>query len=129
MELEALEAAHAKIRDLGAALAMISPQSQAHSQTFIEEKGLSMELLIDAGNQVAQKYGLVYTVPEDLQKVYKQLGIDVSQYNDDGSWQLPMSARYIIDTDNLIRYAAVNADYTVRPDPSETIAALEKILS
>ena len=108
---------------------MISPQSQAHSQTFIEEKGLSMELLIDAGNQVAKQYGLVYTVPEDLQKVYQQLGIDVSQYNDDGSWQLPMSARYIIDTDNLIRYAAVNADYTVRPDPSETIAALERILT
>jgi hypothetical protein len=40
-----------------------------------------------------------------------------------------MSARYIIDTDNLIRYAAVNADYTVRPDPSETIAALERILT
>jgi len=88
-----------------------------------------MDLLIDAGNQVAQKYGLVYTVPEDLQTVYKQLGIDVSQYNDDGSWQLPMSARYIIDTDNLIRYASVNADYTVRPDPSETIAALERILT
>ena len=88
-----------------------------------------MELLIDAGNQVAKQYGLVYTVPEDLQRVYQQLGIDVSQYNDDGSWQLPMSARYIIDTDNQIRYAAVNADYTVRPDPSETIAALERILT
>jgi len=108
---------------------MISPQSQAHSQTFIEEKGLSMDLLIDAGNQVAQKYGLVYTVPEDLQTVYKQLGIDVSQYNDDGSWQLPISARYIIDSNNQIRYASVNADYTVRPDPSETIAALERILT
>ena len=113
---------------MGAALLMISPQSQDHSRQFVEDKGLTMELLVDSGNRVAEAYGLVYTVPQDLQKVYQQLGIDVAKYNDDGSWQLPLSARYIIDSQGMIRYAAVNADYTVRPDPSETIAALERLL-
>jgi len=108
---------------------MISPQSQEQSRKFVEDKGLTMELLVDSGNRIAEAYGLVYTVPQDLQKVYQQLGIDVAAYNDDGSWQLPMSARYIIDLQGMIRYAAVNADYTVRPDPSETIAALEKLLT
>jgi peroxiredoxin len=106
---------------------MVSPQSEAHSREFAQEKGLSMELLVDSGNRAGQAYGLVYTVPDDLKSVYQKLGIDVSKYNDDGSWQLPMSARYIIDTDGVIRYASVNADYTVRPDPQETIAALEKL--
>jgi peroxiredoxin len=39
-----------------------------------------------------------------------------------------MPARYIIDEDGVIQYAEVNADYTTRPDPDDTIAALKKIV-
>jgi peroxiredoxin len=106
---------------------MISPQTEEHSRAFVKKKKLSMEILSDPGNQTAEKFGLVYTVPEDLKKVYLQFGIDLAKYNDDDSWRLPMSARYIIDQDQVIRYAEVSPDYTVRPDPSHTINALKEI--
>ncbi|MCF8029072.1 MAG: redoxin domain-containing protein [Desulfobacteraceae bacterium] len=125
MELEALEAAYQQIKDAGASLIMISPQSAEASRRFAEKNGLTMELLVDSANQAAAKYGLVYTVPDDLKKVYQQFGIHVDKNNDDGSWDLPMSARYIIDTDRTIFYAQVSADYTVRPDPAHTIEALK----
>lgn len=108
---------------------MISPQSAEASRQFAEKKGLTMELLIDSASQVARQYGLVYTVPDDLKKVYQQFGIHVDKSNDDGSWDLPMSARYIIDMDKTIFYAEVSADYTVRPDPDHTIEALKSIKS
>ncbi len=113
--------------DLGASLIMVSPQSAEASRQFVESRGLTLDLLIDSANQAAKTYGLVYTVPDDLKKVYKQLGIDLSQQNADGSWELPMPARYIIDTHQTIRYAEVSPDYMVRPDPSHTIEALKKI--
>ncbi len=119
---------HDQIRQLGAFLIMISPQSENHSKKFAEMKGLTMDLLVDSGNRVAEAYGLAFDVPEALREVYKKLGIDVAEYNDDGLWRLPMPARYIIDRNRIIRYADVNPDYTVRPDPSETIEALEKII-
>ncbi len=106
---------------------MISPQSEEASRKFSEKRGLTMELLVDSGNRVASQYGLVYTVPDDLKNVYQQFGLHVDKSNDDGSWDLPISARYIIDTDQTIRYAEVSADYTVRPDPSHTIEALKKM--
>lgn len=106
---------------------MISPQGPEASRKFAQKKKLTMELLVDSGNLVAKEYGLVYTVPDDLQKVYQQFGLDVSKSNDDGSWDLPISARYIIGTDKKIHYASLNPDYTVRPDPSETIEALKQI--
>jgi peroxiredoxin len=106
---------------------MVSPQSKEASRQFAEKKGLTMQLLVDSGNQAAKAFGLVYTVPGDLQKVYQQFGIHVDKNNADGSWDLPMSARYIIDTDATIRYAQVNADYTVRPDPSHTTEALKNL--
>lgn len=106
---------------------MVSPQNAEASRKFAQDRKLTMDLLIDSANRVAKEYGLVYTVPDDLQKVYKQLGIDLAKQNDDGSWELPMPARYIIDRDKKIRYAEVNPDYTVRPDPSHTIEALKNI--
>lgn len=78
---------------------------------------------------MAQRYGLTFTLPEDLKKIYLQFNIDLEKYNGDGSWTLPLPARFIIDQEGIIRYAAINADYTVRPEPEETIAALRNIIS
>lgn len=35
-----------------------------------------------------------------------------------------MPARYIVGTDGSIRYARIHPDYTTRPEPEETLAAL-----
>jgi peroxiredoxin len=105
----------------------ISPQLPEHSRTLIKAKKLTFEVLSDPGNQVAAKFGLVYTLPEDLRKIYLQFGIDVPKHNGDDSWTLPLASRFIIDQDALIRYAEVDVDYTVRPDPEHTIEALKAL--
>ena len=38
-----------------------------------------------------------------------------------------MPTRLIIDPEGVIRHTAINADYTVRPDPEETLKALKEI--
>ncbi len=35
-----------------------------------------------------------------------------------------MPARYVIDNEGIIRATEVNADYTIRPEPSENCQAL-----
>ena len=84
-------------------------------------------MLLDPGNQVADQFGLVFTLPETLQQLYTSFGIDLSRYNGDDSWSLPMPARYLIDQKGIIRDASVSADYTVRPDIETTLAALKKM--
>ena len=128
MELEALNASVESISTLGATLTLISPNTIAHNQAIVQEKGLACALLSDPGNTVAGRYGLRYTMANDLKALYQQFGIDLEDYNGDDSWSLPLPARMIIDTDGIIRYAAINTDYTVRPDPAETIAALQQIV-
>lgn len=86
-----------------------------------------MQLLSDSGNRAAEKYGLVYTFPEDLKKVYLHLGINLEEYNGDDSWKLPMPARYIIDREGIIRYAKASVDHTVRADPEHTLEVLKKL--
>jgi hypothetical protein len=37
-----------------------------------------------------------------------------------------MAARYVVDRSGIVRRADVNPDYTVRPDPQDTLHALEQ---
>jgi peroxiredoxin len=106
---------------------MISPQIKAHSRTFKEEKGLTMEILSDPGNSVGEKYGLIYTFSEELKQSYLQLGINLEEYNSGDVWRLPLVARYIIDQKGIIQYAIVSADHTDRVEPEHTLKALEAL--
>jgi peroxiredoxin len=81
-------------------------------------------LLSDPGNQVARKYNLVFQFPDELRKVYLSFGTDLEKFNGDKSWTLPMPARFVIDQSGIIRSADVSADYTIRPEPTDTIKVL-----
>ena len=107
----------------------ISPQLQSYNRELIEEKKLTFEILSDPGNEVAQNYGLKFKLPDDLKEVYLRFDIDLQKYNGDDSWTLPLPTRLIIDRNGIIRYTAINADYTVRPDPEETTAVLKEIVA
>jgi peroxiredoxin len=95
---------------------------------------LTFEILSDPGNEVAQRYGLKFKLPEDLREVYLQFNIDLPKYKDlpkyngDDSWTLPLPTMLIIDQKGFIRHTAINADYTVRPEPEETMAALKNMI-
>lgn len=128
MELEALAKATTEIEALGASLVLISPQLVKHNRAVSEEKGLAAEILSDPGNEVAQRYGIRFELSEDLKKVYQQFKINLEEYNGDESWALPMPTRLIIDRNGTIRYAEISPDYTVRPDPEETVVALKEIV-
>ncbi len=105
----------------------ISPQLPEFSIELTEKWKLGFDLLYDAGNRVASSYGLVYELSSDLKELYKQFGIDLEEYNGDALWRLPMPARYVIGQDGRVAWASVSPDYTIRPDPEETIEFLSKI--
>jgi peroxiredoxin len=115
------------ISSLRADLVAISPQFPNHSRSLKKAKKLTFEILSDPGNQVAEKFGLVFALPGDLKKIYLQFGIEMPKYNGDDSWTLPLASRFIIDQESVIRYAEMDVDHTIRPDPEHTIEVLKSI--
>lgn len=99
-----------------------------NSRALIEEKRLKFEILRDTGNEVAQAYGLRFEFPDDLRALYKKFDIDLAKANGDESWTLAMPARFIIDTSGVVRYARIDPDYTVRPEPIETLEELKRLV-
>ncbi len=106
---------------------MISPQMVEHNQFVRKQYKLTNDILSDPGNTLAARYGLRFVLPEDIQNLYRQFGIDVPKYNGDDSWSLPMPARLVIDAEGIVRHKAINADYTVRPEPEETLDIIRKM--
>jgi peroxiredoxin len=127
--LRTLDQALDQLREAGAELVAISPQTPEHSATTADRLDLGYPMLSDADNHVARRFGLVFRLPEAFRNAYDVLGIDLPRYNGTRSFELPIPATYVIARDNRIVYASADPDYTKRPDPAAVLAklgALEK---
>lgn len=118
----------AQVGALGASLIAVSPQRAEFLRQTIARHKLSFDVLTDSGNEVAARFGLKFTVSEEVKSVYGGFGIDLGKFNADGSWTLPMPARFIVDRGGVVRYAQADPDYTKRPEPEDTVAALRAVL-
>ncbi|MBO1077043.1 peroxiredoxin-like family protein [Roseomonas marmotae] len=126
-DLQALEEVRPEIEARAGSLVAISPQTPANSRKSQRDNKLAFPVLSDPGAAVADRFGLRFSLPDDLIEVYRQFGADLAQVNNDPSGVLPVPARYVIGSDGVIAYAEVNPDYTRRPDPSEVLPVLDRL--
>ncbi|MDR3467641.1 MAG: peroxiredoxin-like family protein [Xanthobacteraceae bacterium] len=129
MELQALQGALPRFKELGASLAAISPQNPANSRKSVRQNNLSFPILSDPHNHVAAAFGLRFEMPDYLVELYKSLKNDLPAFNGDPSWTLPMPARFVVGQDGVVLYAEVNPDYTRRPEPEDMLPALRRAAS
>ncbi len=125
MELEALQTALPDIQRSGATLIAITPELEKYGRSVHRRLNLDFDVLTDSRLKVAGQFGLVFTLPDYLKTLYAQFGSKLDEFNAEDAFRLPMPARYVIDQQGVIRSADVNPDYTIRPDPSETVRVLE----
>ena len=124
-QMEAMNSIAAQIKTAGASLVAISPQTVKQAYFMHDQHKLTFPLLIDAHNEVARHFGLVYRVPEEQQAIYRRTFVNLPFVNGDDSWELPIPATYVIDRYGTILFASANEDYTERPDPLEILPQLE----
>jgi peroxiredoxin len=119
-----LNAVLPEVRANGAAMVVISPQLPEFLRDLKAKSNLAFDLLHDAGNKVAEAYGLAMALPDDLIAVYRKIGVDLEKFNGDAAWTLPIPARFLLDPAGIVRWVEADPDYTTRPEPKETLAAL-----
>jgi len=111
-----------EIRDLGAELVAISPQTTEKNAAVKKNNRLAFPVLSDPGHAYARQLALVHTLPDDLREVYTAFDIVLPAFNGDDTWELPLSTRIVTDTSSTIRAIDADVDYTRRPEP---VASLE----
>jgi len=128
MELEALQQIHSEVRALGGQIVVLTPELERYTRALHRKLNLTFDILSDLHLKTADQFRLVFTLPDYLRELYKSFGSTLDRFNDEPEYRLPMPARYVIDKQGIIRSADVNADYTIRPEPADTLAKLRTII-
>ena len=123
-ELEAWAGLYDAVRARHALLAAVAPQTVRQNEFAAGQHGLQFPILSDPASAVAEKFGLVYTVPAYLQRYYRSILVNIPFMNGEASYRLPLPATYLLAQDGTVLYARAHADFRVRPEPSEILAAL-----
>jgi peroxiredoxin len=122
-ELEAWRDLYGTLREREGLLVAIGPQIERQSDFMAGQHGLPFPVLSDPGCALAEQFGLVYTVPEYLRAYYLSILVNIPFVNGEPSWRLPIPATYVIARDRRILFAEAHADFRVRPEPEEALAA------
>ena len=121
-ELEAWRDLYGQIREHGALMVAIGPQTQRQSDFMAGQHGLPFPVLTDPDNALAEQFGLVYTVPEYLREYYLSILVNIPFVNGETSWQLPLPATYVINREGRVVFAEAHADFRVRPEPEDALS-------
>ncbi len=134
-ELETWRDTLPRIRLAGALLVAISPQTQRQNSFTVEQHHLAFPLLTDRNAAFADQFGITYTVPIEARAYYRSILVNIPFANSgesydkatDTAWRLPLPATFILRQDGVIAFAEAHADFRVRPEPEDILAALRSL--
>jgi peroxiredoxin len=126
LQLRALQQALPEITAKGATLVAISPQAPDHGLTMTEKNELAFPVLSDLDQSVSESYKVRFDLTGELEDLQVNLfQNDPAVHNADGRRSLPVPSTFVIDRTGTVRFASVDADWRVRAEPADVIAALE----
>ena len=124
--LRALQSHLPQIKQCGATLVAVSPELPDQSLSTQEKLALAFDVLSDRDNEVTRRFGLVYRVSDTARVRLLALGRDLVAHNGTQSWELPITATYVIDQNGVIVFDHLDADYRDRLEPSLIVDALAR---
>lgn len=131
-ELETWRELYPQLRERGALFVAISPQTPRQNDFMMQQHALPFPLLADPGAAVAEEFGIAYAIAEQHRRYYQSILINIpfnnaglSYHNaTEASWRLPLPAVFVIRQDGTISFSEAHADFRVRPEPADVLAAL-----
>ena len=124
-----MQAVNAKLKEIdgaGAELVVLSPEIAERAKETAEKNGAEFVILQDTDNTVAKLYGLVFQLTPEIIPLYRDM-LKINEFNGNDKMELPLTATYVVDTQGVIRYAFIDADYTKRAEPSDVVEAVKSL--
>ena len=122
-ELEAWRDLYGTLREREALMVAIGPQTERQSDFMAGQHGLPFPVLSDPGNTARREIRPRLHRPRVPPRL---LPLHPGQHplrQRRPSWRLPIPATYVISRDGRVVFAEAHADFRVRPEPEEALAA------
>lgn len=132
-ELEVWRDLYPRLRERGALMVAISPQTLRQSDFTVGQYTIPFPLLQDENCVLAEQFGVAYPLSANLQRYYRSILVNIPFINsgknimaapDDSVWKLPLPATFVIGQDGVVKFAEAHADFRVRPEPEDVFASL-----
>jgi peroxiredoxin len=128
LQLRALQASLPEFVRAGASLIAISPQAPDHALSLTEKHELAFPVFSDVDQSVSEAFHVRFDLSgelEDLQvNVFQN---DPAAQNADGRRSLPVASTFVVDSDHVIRFSSLDADWRRRVEPAEVLAAIASL--
>jgi len=127
-ELKRLSDSLQLIKDKGATVVAISPETESNIDTTIKKTGAEFSILHDKDLKIMKAYNVWFEVPENTVTRYRNTGIDLLKINGTNGTNLPIPAIYIINKQRDIVWRFFETDYKKRPSVQSILDGIDKII-
>lgn len=126
IQLRGYQNALPDFKKAGAIIVAISPQLPDKSLSMEEKLGLQFMVLSDQGNDVARAYTGILKYEGKSAQALTDFGVNLHEFNDDDSGEVPIPAVFVINQDGKIVFAqSEGGDYKNRVKAQDVLLALQ----
>jgi peroxiredoxin len=105
----------------------IMPDSAQFTAGYAATNNLPFPVLSDTDLGYSLSLGLIFWIGPEVQRLYRDVGIDLEHYHGNDGHFLPMAAKFLVGQDGLVKARRVNIEFRERMEPEELIGALERL--
>lgn len=127
LDLRALAEIEREIRRMGAQLVSIIPETAQFTKKMIADNNIPFPILSDIDLSYALSLGLIYWIGAEIKKLYADFGLELERFQGNRNYLLPITAKFIVGRDGVVKAREVNVDFRQRMEPKAIIAALERL--
>ena len=120
----ALAAAHIKARASGGQIVAITPERQRFTIDLKSDAAAPFPILTDLDNAYALSLNLAFSVGDEMKRLLERFGLDLSSYQGNDAWMLPIPATFVVGTDGRVTARFVDPDYRRRMPIEDLLEAL-----
>lgn len=106
----------------------ISPEKPRFTKILRDETNARFPMLTDLNNIYASQLKLTVSVNNEMASLITGAGWNVSEYNGNDGWVLPIPAVFVVDQNRIIRTRHVDPDYRLRMNMDDLLKAVQVTL-
>jgi peroxiredoxin len=127
ININALAHAHGEIAPEGGQIVAIIPEREQFALELKSDAQADFPVLVDMDNAYAMSLGVAFWMGDELKQIMlENPDWDISSFQGNDSWMLPVPATFVVDRDGIITARFVDPDFRRRMSIEELLAALRK---
>ena len=113
-----------EVRRLGGEIVAISPETNQYGAALRDYAGAPFPVVSDIDNGYALSLNLAFWVGDEKREAMRESGYDISPYNGNETWMLPVPATFVVGRDGLVKARHIDPDYRRRMELDAIVDAV-----